>query len=145
MSKASSSQNEIPWLSVCGEPDSFLSQAMSEEISRLRSAGKFSQEDQAAIRELSFSVTRTGFSTSPERMELLRRLCQLYSADVRPLPPTSHRRLIGPFIVLAKRLFQPIIYSIFGRVLRNQSEFNAATISLLTDLCNDARRGADSE
>jgi hypothetical protein len=109
-------------------------------VAELRAAGKFSEADERHIAQLSFSITRDGFAATPERVELLRRLCQLYSADVRPPAPTSHRRFIGPFIVFGKRLLQPIVNAVFGPALRNQREFNAAVVALLTDLSNEGRR-----
>jgi hypothetical protein len=141
MNSSLSPQSGAAWLTVMGESDPSLAPALArslaEQVSQLRSSGKFSEGDQATIQRLSFSVTREGFKTTPERMEMLRRLCQLYSADVRPQPPTSHRRIIGPVIVLAKRILQPVVQGLLGQFLKNQSDFNATTISLLTDLCNE--------
>ena len=112
---------------------------LARRVADLRAAGKFSEADERHIAQLSFSVTRDGFTATPERVELLRRLCQIYSADIRPQAPTSHRKIIGPFIVLGKRMLQPVINAVFGPALRNQREFNAHVVSLLTDLSNDAR------
>jgi hypothetical protein len=137
MNSSLSPQGGAAWLTVTGEPDPSLARSLADQVNQLRSSGKFSEGEQAAIQRLSFSVTREGFKTTPERMEMLRRLCQLYSADVRPLPPTSHRRIVGPVIVLAKRILQPVVQGLLGQFLKNQSDFNATTISLLTDLCNE--------
>jgi hypothetical protein len=131
---------DTSWLSVGGASDVELARALFEKIESLRAAGKFSEEDQEHIAQLSFSVTRNGFTATPERVELLRRLCQIYSADIRPPAPTSHRKIIGPCIVLGKKMLQPVINAVFGPALRNQREFNATVVSLLTDLCNDGVR-----
>lgn len=136
----SASHNESPWVSVCGEVDPDLARSLNEKVAALRAAGKFSEADQLHISGLSFSVTRDGFAASPERVEILRRLCQVYSADIRPQAPTSHRKFIGPFIVFGKRMLQPVVNAVLGPALRNQREFNAAAISLLTDLCNEGSR-----
>jgi hypothetical protein len=127
------------WLSVAGENNTDVRDALARRVADLRAAGKFSEADERHIAQLSFSVTRDGFTATPERVELLRRLCQIYSADVRPQTPTSHRKIIGPFIVLGKRMLQPVINAVFGPALRNQREFNANVVSLLTDLSNDSR------
>ncbi len=127
------------WITVAGEVNHDVREALARRVADLRAAGKFSEADERHIAQLSFSVTRDGFTATPERVELLRRLCQIYSADIRPQAPTSHRKIIGPFIVLGKRILQPVINAVFGPALRNQREFNANVVSLLTDLSNDAR------
>jgi len=127
------------WITVAGEVNHDVRETTARRVADLRAAGKFSEVDERHIAQLSFAITRDGFAATPERLELLRRLCQLYSADVRPQAPTSHRKIIGPFIVLGKRMLQPVINAVFGPALRNQREFNANVVSLLTDLSNDAR------
>jgi hypothetical protein len=131
---------DTSWVTVSGTPDSELARALFEKIEALRTAGEFSETDQAHISKLSFSVTRDGFKATPERVELLQRLCQIYSADIRPQAPTSHRKIIGPFIVFGKKMLQPVVNAVFGPALRNQREFNASVVSLLTDLCNDGAK-----
>ncbi len=128
------------WVTVCGAVDSDLAHALNEKVLALRAAGKFSEADQLHIQGLSFSVTRDGFAASPERVEVLRKLCQIYSADIRPQAPTSHRKFIGPFIVFGKKMLQPVVNAVLGPAVRNQREFNASVISLLTDLCNEGAR-----
>ena len=134
------SNGESSWVTVCGASDADLAHSLNEKVASLRAAGKFSEADQLHIKGLSFSVTREGFAASPERVELLRRLCQVYSADIRPPAPTSHRKIIGPFIVFGKKMLQPVVNAVLGPALRNQREFNASVISLLTDLSNEGSR-----
>ena len=131
---------DTSWVSVGGSADAELARSLFEKIEALRAAGKFSEADQAHIAKLSFSVTRDGFTATPERVELLRRLCQIYSADIRPQAPTSHRKIIGPLIVFGKKMLQPVVNAVFGPALRNQREFNANVVSLLTDLSNDGAK-----
>jgi hypothetical protein len=131
---------DTSWVSVGGSADAELARSLFEKIEALRAAGKFSEADQAHMAKLSFSVTRDGFTATSERVELLRRLCQIYSADIRPQAPTSHRKIIGPLIVFGKKMLQPVVNAVFGPALRNQREFNANVVSLLTDLCNDGAK-----
>jgi hypothetical protein len=137
---ATPTKSDSPWIFVAGEFNPQVRDALAQRVTELRAAGKFSEADERHIAQLSFSITREGFAATPERVDLLRRLCQLYSADVRPPAPTSHRRFIGPFIVFGKKLLQPIVNAVFGPALRNQREFNAAVVALLTDLSNEGRR-----
>ena len=137
---AAPTRSDSPWIFVAGEFNPQVRDALAQRVAELRAAGKFSEADERHIAQLSFSITRDGFAATPERVELLRRLCQLYSADVRPPAPTSHRRFIGPFIVFGKRLIQPIVNAVFGPAIRNQREFNAAVVALLTDISNEGWR-----
>ena len=122
------------WLTVCGEANSELAGILSEKVAALRREGAFTESDQ-----MSYSVTKSGFATSPERMELLRRLCQIYSIDVRPAQPTSHRKVIGPVIVAVKKIIFPVIKALLGPTFKHQKDFNAVVVMLLTDLCNEAQ------
>lgn len=135
-----SAHNNNAWVTVCGVADAELARSLNDKVAALRAAGKFSEADQLHIQGLSFSVTRDGFVASPERVEVLRKLCQIYSADIRPQAPTSHRKFIGPIIVFGKKLMQPVVNAVLGPAVRNQREFNASVISLLTDLCNEGSR-----
>lgn len=129
------------WLTICGAQDEQLASSLAEQVAALRDRGLLSDEERRSIEALSYSVTREGFSTSPERMEVLRQLCQVYSRDVRPHAPTSHRRFIGPFIVLAKKMIFPLVNAVLGPSFQQQREFNALALTLLTDLANDGARG----
>lgn len=127
------------WLTVCGEANSELAGILSEKVAALRREGAFTESDQMFIQKMSYSVAKSGFATSPERMELLRRLCQIYSIDVRPAQPTSHRKLIGPVVVAVKKVIFPVIKALLGPTFKHQKDFNAVVVMLLTDLCNEVQ------
>lgn len=74
-------------------------------------------------------------SISPERLEKLRRLCQLWEVDLKPPSTiTSHRRFIGPVIVALKRAAYPVLRFFMRETLRKQRDFNAAVVAYLTEL-----------
>lgn len=135
-----SNTSECDWLFVCGESDRQLAKNLAESVAALRSEKGFTESDQAQIQALSFAVTREGFSTTPERMEQIQRLCQLFSMNLRPTNPTSHRPFIGPIIVGVKKVLFPLVNALFGPTFRNQREFNSIVLALLTDLCNEEKR-----
>jgi hypothetical protein len=126
------------WLTICGVQEEQLAAALSERVASWRESGLLSDEERRSIEQLSYSLTGDGFATSPERMELLRQLCQVFSRDVRPQAPTSHRKVIGPLIVLAKRILYPLVNAVLGPTFQQQREFNALSLTLLTDLANEA-------
>lgn len=138
MNSGKSQASPGDWLTVCGDSQSELAAVLEEKVAALRREGAFTESDQMFVQKMSYSVAKSGFATSPERMELLRRLCQIYSIDVRPAQPTSHRRLIGPIIVAAKKVIFPIIKALLGPTFKHQKDFNAVVVMLLTDLCNEA-------
>jgi hypothetical protein len=74
---------------------------------------------------------------SEARLEQVRTLCRLWEVDLRATAITSHRPLIGPCIVAAKKLLVPFIRLVLGNTLRQQREFNAATLALLIDLARE--------
>lgn len=76
---------------------------------------------------------------SPERLELLRGLCHLYSAGIRSEKITSHRRFVGAVIVFVKRAFFRVLSALLGPSFQFQRDFNAGVIRLLGDLCNEDR------
>lgn len=136
------SNPETPWLSLCGEYDPSLAASLANRVATLRAEKGFTESDQAEIQALSFAVTREGFSTTPERMEQIQRLCQLFSMNARPTNPTSHRPVIGPIIVGVKKVLFPLVNALFGPTFRIQREFNSIVLALLTDLCNEEKRSS---
>ena len=140
MNSAHPRNPDSDWLFVCGESDPELAKSLADRVASLRSEKGFTESDQAEIQALSFAVTREGFSTTPERMQQIQRLCQLFSMNARPTNPTSHRPVIGPIIVGVKKILFPLVNALFGPTFRIQREFNSLVLALLTDLCNEEKR-----
>lgn len=138
MNSTKSSGQSSEWLTVCGESGGELASALADKVAALKRSGAFTDTDQMLVERMNYSVAKNGFSTSPERMELLRRLCQIYSIDVRPAQPTSHRKILGPVIVAVKKIIFPVVKALLGPTFKHQKDFNAVVVCLLTDLCNEA-------
>jgi len=135
-----SAQKERDWFSVCGESDLSLSERVASRIMQLEREGVCSASDQEHVRDLRFGAANGRFATSPRRLELLRRLCQIHSIEVQDRAITSHRKVIGPLIVLAKRAIFSTVRTLLGPTFKHQQDFNAVTVSLLMDLCNEAEQ-----
>ena len=131
------------WLTVCGEGDVALEAELATQIATLEAEGQIPAHERERLAGLSLGISTGAFVTSPKRLELLRNLCQLYSAGIRAEKFTSHRPVIGPVIVLVKKRLYPIVSALLGPSFRFQRDFNAGVIRLLGDLCNEARERDD--
>jgi hypothetical protein len=125
---------------VCGKIEPELAIELARRVDNRRQSGKFSRDDQRYIEKMSLAVSKGNFYTSTERAEMLRRLCQCYAVDVKIRDISSHRPVVGPVIVFVKKVLFQIMKVLLGPAFRQQRDFNAGVIYLLTDLCNDANR-----
>jgi hypothetical protein len=138
MNKAESSS---VWFSVCGEVDVDLGARAAARVAELQAQGQCTAAEQEHVRGLGLGPSQDGFTTSPYRLELLRRLCQIYSVDVKEREISSHRRIVGPIIVGVKKILFKVVKALLGPTFKHQRDFNAVTVSLLIDLCNESSRG----
>jgi hypothetical protein len=97
----------------------------------------FTAQDVLNISNRQLDLIPKNLSLSPERLEKLRRLCQLWEVDIRLGEITSHRKIIGPVIVAVKKVMFPIIRFMLKDLIREQRDFNSAAIRLFADLCNE--------
>jgi len=115
-----------------------LAQALERRVADKIAAGKYKREDVHYVRDVTFMPVQEALQLSTDRLEKLRRLCQLWEVDLKPPREiSSHRPLIGPIIVGAKKLFFPILRVFLKETLRKQRDFNAAAIALLADVANE--------
>jgi hypothetical protein len=127
------------WLQVEGVDCLELQSALSQRVAALASHGSMPANEQSRVAELSTAIAKGAFVVSPQRLELLRGLCHLYSAGIRSEKITSHRRFLGPLIVFVKRAFFRVLSALLGPSFQFQRDFNAGVIRLLGDLCNEDR------
>lgn len=129
------------WLDVSGRSDTHLEERLSQAVALWESEGKMPADEQVRVHTLSMALAKGSFVASPERLELLRGLCQIYSAGIRGEKISSHRKVIGPVIVSVKKILFRIISALLGPTFSFQRDFNAGVIRLLGSLCNEAREG----
>lgn len=122
------------------ESSSEMAQRLEDQVSQKVAAGKFKREDQHYVRDVNFMPVRENLHISQERLEKLRRLCQLWEVELAPPREiSSHRPFVGPLIVAAKKMMFPILRVFLKDTLRKQRDFNAAAIALLADVANSGR------
>jgi hypothetical protein len=129
------------WLLVQGVEAPELAQQLSAEVRRKIEGGVYTEDFVKVVAKISPGVMKRSLRVNAQQLESLRRLCQIWDVDVKPLPITSHRKFIGPVIVAVKRLVFPILKLFLRDSLRQQRDFNAQTIALLMELCQDTQGG----
>jgi len=102
-------------------------------------AGEYTDENIRYVSKLSLAVCSGELKLSDQKLEKLRRLCQLWDVKLRPREIRSHRKFVGPVIVAVKRAIYPILKFFLKDMLHQQREFNAATIRLLAEVARDDR------
>jgi len=127
------------WLEIDGEISYQLACSLTSRISDLVLQGVMPANEQERVARHSSAISTASFIVSSERLELLRNLCHLYSVGIRAEKIASHRRLLGPIIVFAKKSVFRVISALLGPSFRYQRDFNAGVIRLLSDLCNENR------
>ena len=125
------------WLSVAGADASALAESLAASVRGWAESGVMPIGEPARVASVATGIAKGAFSTSRERLELLRELCHIYSAGIQSEKITSHRPVIGPVIVAAKTMLFRVIASLLGPTFRFQRDFNARVIRLLGDLCNE--------
>ncbi len=117
-----------------------LELSLAKAVESWKQSGVMPDNEPTRVSEISTAIARQSFSTSPERLEMLRSLCQIYSAGIRAGKITSHRPLVGPAIVFSKKILFRAVAALLGPSFERQREFNAGVIRLLGDLCNEDRQ-----
>jgi hypothetical protein len=127
------------WLRIDGIDNAQLVSSLAARTVSLVSGGCMPPNEPERVAQLSTTISKGAFVVSPERLELLRGLCHLYSAGIRAEKITSHRRVVGPVIVFVKKALFRVLSALLGPSFQFQRDFNAGVIRLLGDLCNEHR------
>ncbi len=134
------SKKDHEWLRIRGVDCAQLAASLEARSAALVSSGVMPANEVERVAKLSTSVAKGAFVVSPERLELLRGLCHLYSAGIRAEKITSHRRFTGPVIVFIKKSLFRVLSALLGPSFQFQRDFNAGVIRLLSDLCNEVKQ-----
>lgn len=132
-------QTKEGWLRVKGLVDLNLERSLSSAVRSWVESGAMPPNEPERVARVSTAIAPQTFTTSTERLEMLRSLCQIYSAGIRAGKITSHRPVIGPIIVFIKKILFRSVAALLGPSFERQREFNAGVIRLLGDLCNEDR------
>ncbi len=139
MSSDQTQQTDDGWLSVGERADTSLANALTSAVKSWVESGAMPPNEPERVAGISTAIASQSFTTSSQRLEMLRSLCQIYSAGIRAGNITSHRPVIGPFIVFVKKILFRSVAALLGPSFERQREFNAGVIRLLGDLCNEDR------
>ena len=121
----------MSWLSIAGADSSDLAAELERRVEEKISAGKFNRDNIEYIEKLDRSAISCELEVSDQSLERLRRLCELWDVDLKTFGISSHRPLIGPFIVAMKTMLFPILRAFLKDFIAQQRTFNAEVISYL--------------
>lgn len=133
--------SKVSWLKLpaalgSGGREESLALELEKRVQDKLAAGTYSAQELDHVQRLSVNPVQGELQIPDKRLEKLRRLCQVWDIDLRVGQITSHRKLLGPFIVAFKKLLFPIMRVFLKNLIAEQREFNAAAISLLAELSN---------
>lgn len=133
---------EESWLVVMGRPELELSRSLTANVKERIARREFTWQQVRDIAhyptmpQLDFESYDKNVALTLNRAELdqLRHLCRIWDIELRPERIESHRKFIGPFIVLGKKLFARVMRVLLKDLIKQQREFNAAVITLIAKL-----------
>lgn len=137
--------NSEPWLSL--PPDLGSSAELMERCENRLAArmeqGEFNRENIEYVKELKLNVCSGELNVSDELLERLRQTCRVWNVDMKSKEISSHRPIIGPLFVAAKKALFPIVHFFLKDTLRQQRDFNASVIRALAQLSQEKSRGKE--
>lgn len=123
---------------VCGDPGDELYKELKKSVTNKIEQNKLKADELKYIERLNLMPTRDHSGESididPKYIERLKTLCQLWDIDLRVDNISSHRPFIGPVIVAFKKFIFSILRVLLKNTLRQQRDFNAGVINLLSEL-----------
>ena len=134
------SKSANDWISVQGKPDPKLGADLQARVESRISAGEYTWHNVAYVEKVSLAAVEDARNISDERLEKLRRVCQLWDVHLKGTEITSHRKFIGPIIVAFKKIFYKILAVLLKDFVRQQKSFNAGVVSLLAELSAEEKR-----
>lgn len=129
------------WLRVCGEPNVTLESRLADRLARAVAARAIRPEDLQYLSRYRVALLGRTIEFSDDQLELFRRLTVSWDLSVSQRTISSHRRFVGRFIVLAKRLFFPLVRAALKEELLKQREFNGTVIEFLACSLSEPNRG----
>ena len=122
------------WITVQGQLDTKLAAELQARVEGRISEGKFTWHNVAYVEKVSLAAVEDARNISDDRLEKLRRVCQLWDVHLKGTEIISHRKYIGPIIVAFKKIFYKILAVLLKDFVRQQKSFNAGVVSLLAEL-----------
>lgn len=142
---AHSSHSSGPFLLRAGalDPQALEMRVSASLAQRQQTMPDYPQEEIDHISQLDRRLFPSGFELNEELTTRFRALSALSRCELRPLHQIkSHRPLIGPLIVKAKRLLFPLVAVHFKESFKALQEFNSWSVANQAALAVEVYRGA---
>lgn len=121
-------------IEICGTRDQELDGKLASRLAARIASGDLSPATIRNVEQASFRAVPAGFELEEDAVERLRRLCQLWDVRIRPHDISSHRKLFGPLIVMAKKVLFKVLQLLLKDTLHQQRSFNAEVIRALAEM-----------
>jgi hypothetical protein len=131
-SRGMANGEEVQQTTMSGATSAFTLATRAEaRLASSLAAGHIRATDVGYLREYQLSLLQHTATLSDRDLEIMRALTASWDLSPRIRQHTSHRPVIGRFIVLAKRVLFPIIRAALKEELAQQRAFNGALIEYL--------------
>lgn len=132
-------KRDAAWIHRAGSPDGDLTKRVEDRLRGRLERKEFATADVEYVSNIRLRLgPGNPLEIGPERLDRIRRLCQLWETDIKIGQITSHRKFVGPVIVAVKRALMPVLKALMGETLKRQREFNAEVIHLLAQLSSSS-------
>lgn len=122
------------WITVCGQSSPELENRLTAKVQQRLADGEYTEQDMRVVADLGKPKAELHLKMSDAKLERIRRLCQLWDIELRPPHQiTSHRKIVGPLIVAAKKLVYPLLRVLLKDLIRQQRDFNGSVIAYLSE------------
>ena len=121
----------MSWIAVQGVENAALEALVAARVGERMQAGKYAARDVAYIARLDRRPLPPEADIDASTLERLRMLCRSWDVDFITGTITSHRPVVGRFIVAGKKLLLPLVRMLLKDTLRKQRDFNAQVVEFL--------------
>ncbi|MCB0346764.1 MAG: hypothetical protein KDD66_16730 [Bdellovibrionales bacterium] len=123
--------------------DLLIEQARTALSARLERSVDYNQAEIEKVSRLSHRLVPKGISVDEHTSERLRALARLSQTELQPpISLKSHRKIIGPVIVAAKRAIWPLLGALLKNFVEAQREYNSLLLEEYLCHLNSCRRQA---
>ena len=136
--------SDTNWISTPAGVASSLGGELSGAVEARVREGKYSEDDAYYVSHLDLTVCEQSLDLQKEELEAIQKLCRLWDVELRPREVSSHRKIVGPIIVAAKKALYPILSIFMKDLIRQQRTFNGEVVSLVTNLANKIEKSTRS-
>lgn len=123
-------------ITVCGEDNKSLADLIATRAESRMAEKGYTEKDIEYIRKYKQELIETDLLVEDKDLERLRSLCKLWDVELKSAEITSHRPIIGQFIVAMKKLVFPVLKVFLKDSFKQQRDFNAQAISMMAEILN---------